>query len=60
MKAGELPLANGSIEWPNLNSAGEFTLVVQIREGLHTEWLCSYPGKNPGLWLAHPQNLYHL
>jgi hypothetical protein len=34
MRAGEVILssANGSIGWPSQNSAGEFTLVVWIRE----------------------------
>jgi hypothetical protein len=42
-----LHLPNGGIQWPSQSSAGEFALLVQIRESQQAEQLSHHPGPDP-------------
>lgn len=50
-KAGELslPPAYSDIRWPSRRSAGEFILMVWVRESQFTGQLNHHPGPDPGL-----------
>jgi hypothetical protein len=60
VRAEELDLfpADGSTGWSSWSSAGELTLVVQIRQSQCIDQLSYHPGPDPGLWLG--QHLPHL
>lgn len=50
-----LPLAYGSIGGPSLNTAGEFSLVVGIRESQEVKHLSYHSDPDPVSELIHPQ-----
>ena len=57
MRAGELTLlsADGSIGCPTWSSAGNFIVLVKIREIWPADQLRYHSGPDPGLWLSLPK-----
>lgn len=49
-----MPPADGGIGWSSRNSAGEFSLVVQIREIWQADQLRYNPGPDPGHGVGPP------